>query len=42
MRPYDSRLRNFRAVTHNYITRDDVNTTLDAIRLLLTQPVTAH
>jgi len=41
MRPYDPRLRNFRAVTHHYITHADVETTLDAIRLLLTQPVTA-
>lgn len=42
MRPYDPRRRNFRAVTHNYITRADVDAALSAIRHLLTQPVAAH
>lgn len=42
MRPYDPRLRNFRAVTHNYITRENVDTALSAIRTLLTEPVAAH
>lgn len=42
MRPYDPRLRNFRAVTHFYTSRADVTKALDAIRQLLTQPVAAH
>lgn len=42
MRPYDPRLRNFRAVTHYYITREHVDLAVEAIRALLSEPVTAH
>nr|PZN51924.1 MAG: hypothetical protein DIU68_15560 [Chloroflexota bacterium] len=42
MRPYDPRRRNFRVVTHYYITREHVDLAVEAIRALLSEPVAAN